>query len=357
MLLNNRYRIDLKEKPLGRGAFAEVRRAEDELLGRPVAVKLLDPKLVQMEGQPIIDQFMREVRAVARLNHPNLLTVYDMGQEGSQLFLVMELLEGGELTKRIKPDEPWTLEAVLDLLEPLAKGLEVAHTAGLVHRDIKPQNILYSHHGHPVLVDFGLVKVLSGSLYASGLHSNGKLLGTPEYMAPEQAHSQSVDARTDVYALGVLVYQLLTGRVPFKGKAAISTLFLACGTPREQLAFEGVDNAIADIVRRAVAIEMVERPNTPMAFVKTMQAHLKSIRSQAQLIIEAARAFSAGSWMQKPNGVQAPKLLYTAVHAGPATHIRVSDWEKALVQTIEVEYLHLLTKPQKDCYWTFDKRN
>lgn len=274
------WRYQLEEK-LGEGAFAEVWRAEDLKMGRKVAVKLLDEKLVEKDGERIVDQFLLEARAMAKLNHPNLVTIYDFGQDGSQLYIVMELLTGGELTDRINPDEPWTVEATIDLLQQIAAGLEVAHAAGIIHRDIKPQNILYSAADIPKLTDFGLAKILSGSLYLSNPQfSGGKLIGTPEYMAPEQAHSRAVNERTDVYALAIVTFQLLSGVLPFQGESAMSTLFLACGTPREQVREQlaQIPQELTTIVLQGMAIEQRDRQAHPLAFAQALQ------RSESQRI-------------------------------------------------------------------------
>lgn len=292
IILNNRYEL---QEPLGRGAFAQVWRARDRLLGRPVAVKMLERRLVELEGDAFGVMFQQEARAVAALDHPHIVHVYDVGEEGRQLYLVMELLPGGDLYQSLQTHGPYSLAETLALLTPIADALDVAHAAGLIHRDVKPQNILFARQQRPVLTDFGLVKVLSGSLYVSNpAFSGGQLLGTPEYMAPEQAQSRPVDARTDVYALAAVAFQLLTGKVPFQGDTAMSTLFLAVSTPRADLRSRlpaSLPPAAADCLLAALAVNPGERPAAPGEWLRQLQAaHESQAAAQAEQRAAARQA-------------------------------------------------------------------
>ena len=292
MMLQNRYEL---QELIGRGAFAQVWRAHDHLLNRPVAIKMLERRLVELEGESLSAMFQQEARAVAALNHPHIVHVYDVGQEGWQLYLVMELLPGGDLYQRLQAHGPYVLDETLALLQPIAAALDTAHAAGLVHRDVKPQNILFAPQQRPVLTDFGLVKVLSGSLYVSNpAFSGGQLLGTPEYMAPEQARGQAVDQRTDVYALAVVAFQLLTGSVPFKGDSVISTLFLAASTSRADLRPRlpaDLPADFVDLLLAALSAEPNERPASAGEWMAQLQAvQAKQAADRAQRDVAARQA-------------------------------------------------------------------
>lgn len=195
---------------LGEGGMAEVYRATHQTLGREVAIKVLNPVFSQDPTFPL--RFRREAKASARLNHPNIVTVYDFDEKGEIAYLVMELAGGGTLAER--SGQLATLGEVVSALGPVFEAVEYAHTRGIVHRDIKPDNVLLTDDQRPLLADFGLARIQSESLDISDI---GLILGTPYYMAPEQVLAEDVDPRADVYALGILTYAFVTGRVPFDG--------------------------------------------------------------------------------------------------------------------------------------------
>ena len=206
----DRYRIvDL----LGRGGMADVYRVADERLGREVALKLVPPEFARDPER--VERFGREVRAAAKLNHPNIVTAYEFGQMGDQPFYTMALMPGGDLKARIRahPDGMPPAEARA-ITAAMARALGYAHRLGFVHRDVKPENILFGTEGTPQLADFGIARAMSSG---TRMTATGMSIGSPHYASPEQARGRAVDGRSDLYSLGVVLYEMLTGRVPFDG--------------------------------------------------------------------------------------------------------------------------------------------
>ena len=196
---------------LGRGGMADVYRAEDERLGREVALKAVPPEFARDPER--VERFEREVRAAARLTHPNIVTVYEFGQGAGQHFYTMALMPGGDLKARIRahPEGMPPAEARA-VAAAMARALDYAHRQGFVHRDVKPENILFGEDGAPQLTDFGIARAMSSG---TRMTATGMSIGSPHYMSPEQARGKEVDGRSDLYSLGVVLYEMLTGRVPF----------------------------------------------------------------------------------------------------------------------------------------------
>lgn len=206
------YRI---ERELGRGGMATVYLAHQESLRRPVALKIMSPALLQDPG--FASRFLQEGATVARLMHPNIIKIYDSGIHENTYYLAMEYLPGGSLRDRIRQGlDP---EQGVDILYAMADALSYAHRRDIIHRDIKPQNILHYEDGTPILTDFGIAKLLGNT---TSLTVSGYTLGTPSYMSPEQARGQPVDARADIYALGILFFEMLTGRVPYTAPDSVA---------------------------------------------------------------------------------------------------------------------------------------
>ena len=216
-MLNGRYRLD---GPLGRGGMATVWRAWDTKLERPVAVKILDH--AGLDDPAAAERFDREAHTVARLTHPNVVAVYDVGTHDGAPYLVMELVDGATVAQLVA-EGPLPAAQVLSISEQIAAALEAAHAAGIVHRDIKPANVMVTGDGRVKVCDFGIARHTYAA--AQALTAPSTAVGTSAYMAPEQASGDKIDARTDLYALGCVIYTMVTGGPPFVGERDISVLY------------------------------------------------------------------------------------------------------------------------------------
>ena len=213
-VLGNRYEII---KKIGDGGMAFVYEAKDRLLNRTVAVKVLRPEFV--DDEEFLGKFKREAEAVASLSHPNIVNVYDVGEDGKVHYIVMELVEGQNLKDIIKNEGTLDEYTALDITKQIAKALGAAHKKGIIHRDINPHNILISNEGRLVKVtDFGIAKAVSSST----MTSTGSIIGSVHYFSPEQAKGKYVGNTTDLYSLGIVLYEMIIGRVPFRGDSPIS---------------------------------------------------------------------------------------------------------------------------------------
>jgi serine/threonine-protein kinase len=210
-----RYEIT---EPLGQGGMGTVYKAYDPLLARVVAVKVIS---AQFSTQPDLrERFFREARAVARLDHPNIVTVYDLGEEDGVPYLAMQFLEGRDLEHRMRSPEGMSLTRKVEIAIAIAGGLEHAHTAGIVHRDVKPANVFITNEGQIKLLDFGLARLVTSELTRSNV-----MVGTVNYMAPEQLRGEKTDHRVDIFSFGVVMYEMLSGRKPFQAESFASTMY------------------------------------------------------------------------------------------------------------------------------------
>jgi serine/threonine-protein kinase len=268
---------------IGEGGMGVVYRAEDEKLRRPVALKLLAPAFAADEERR--RRFLREAQAAAAVRHPAIAAIYEVGEDGDAAFIAMELVEGRTLRTMLDADPPTVSEAARIVTE-LARGLERAHSSGVIHRDLKPDNVMIEPDGRVKILDFGLAKLLEApgtegdaglsqrATRAADLTREGSLVGTAAYMSPEQARGQGLDLRSDLFSLGVLFYELLTGRHPFRGVTPMDTLsaILKVRPAAASAVNPDVPPALEAVLERLLAKEPGDRLPSASALVSELEA-------------------------------------------------------------------------------------
>jgi serine/threonine-protein kinase len=273
-LLSDRYRLDAM---VGTGGMSTVYRAFDTVLERQVAIKLMHREIASHSDQ--LERFRREARAVAQLNHPHVVGVIDAGEDDGTPYIVFEFVEGETLKDRIRRHGRLPLpEAVAYAIE-IARALGAAHERGIVHRDVKPQNVLVDEEGTAKVTDFGIARTLD----QDGLTADGRVLGTTDYVSPEQALGHAVTGQSDLYSLGIVLYEMLTGEVPFSGEnqVAVAMKHVREEIPDIQMRRPEVSSALAAVLDRATAKDLGRR----YADDSQLIADLEDV-----LAIEAARA-------------------------------------------------------------------
>jgi serine/threonine protein kinase len=253
------------KRELAKGGMATVYLAVQESFDRELALKVMAPELVA--DSTFAERFLREARIVAHLAHPNIISVYDVGVSNNNYFLAMELHTGGDLASKIAGGISHS--KAIDILRQIAGALKYAHTNGYVHRDIKPGNVLFSHHGHVVLTDFGIAKAADSStdltqvkrvVGDSEMTKEGSIVGTPSYMSPEQARGRAVDGRADMYSLGIMLYEMLTRNVPYTSPDPFAVAIMHINEPVPRLPEEHA--IFQDLLEKLLAKEPDERFQT-----------------------------------------------------------------------------------------------
>ena len=247
-VVGGRYAI---EEVLGRGGMSSVYRAHDRVLEREVALKVLNQAL--SDDPEHVERFRREARAIAQLSHPNLVTVMDRGQVEGHEFIVFELVRGQNLKELLAEQRALPVEDALGFVRQAARGLEYAHAHGVVHRDVKPQNILVDPLGTAKVTDFGIARLIEQE--DGTITQSGTIMGTSDYLSPEQATGKEVDDRSDQYSLGVLLFELLTGEVPYDGDGAVTVALkhVHDPVPSVRTRRSEVSPRVDELVRRAMA--------------------------------------------------------------------------------------------------------
>src|SRR4051795_10866 len=268
-VLSGRYEL---EELVGTGGMSSVFRAHDRLLDRKVALKVLHEQY--MADEEYVERFRREARAVAALSHPNIVTVIDRGDHEGRQFIVFEYVEGENLKRLIERRGPAPVTTALELGMQMARGLSFAHQQGLVHRDVKPQNILLNGDGRAKVTDFGIARSLD---VQHGMTQTGTVLGTSDYIAPEQAQGQRVDEHSDVYSLGVVLYEMLTNEVPFAGEnfVAVAMRHINEEPPSIRDKRPDVSPRLEAAVQRAMAKRPEDRFHTMADFCRELEANLQ----------------------------------------------------------------------------------
>src|SRR3954466_9056155 len=246
-VIADRYEL---EELVGSGGMSSVYKARDRLLERNVALKVLHPHYG--DDPEYVERFRREARAVAQLSHPHIVTVIDRGEDGGQQFIVFEYVDGENLKQLVERMGPLPTRRAVELAVEIANALAFAHEHGLVHRDVKPQNVLITPDGDAKVTDFGIARSLD---VEHGMTQTGTVLGTSNYLSPEQASGKATTPATDVYSLGVVLYELLTAEVPFPGENFVA------------VAMKHVNEPVPDIAAK--------RPDTPLRLVSAIERALE----------------------------------------------------------------------------------
>jgi len=250
--LNGRYRLDAR---IASGGMSTVYRAFDETLQRQVAIKLMSREVSSDSDQ--LERFRREARAVAQLNHPHVVGVIDAGEDEGRPYIVFEYVEGETLKQRIRRHGRLTIAEAIAYAIEIGRALGAAHARHIVHRDVKPQNVLIDEEGTAKVTDFGIARTLE----EEGLTADGRVLGTTDYVAPEQALGRHVTGQSDLYSLGIVLYEMLTGEVPFKGdnQVAVAMKHVREALPDVQSKRPEVSAALASVLDRATAKRVEDR--------------------------------------------------------------------------------------------------
>jgi len=257
---------------LGEGGMAIVYKAYDTRLERDVAVKVIRTEKLTIETMgKTLKRFEREAKALAKLTHPNIVPITDYGEHDEKPYLVMPYLPGGTLKQKLGKPIPW--EDSVRLLIPIARALHYAHQQGIIHRDVKPSNILITQSGEPMLTDFGIAKILLDTEETADLTGTGMGVGTPEYMSPEQFQGKGVDARTDVYSLGVVLYEMVTGRKPYQADTPAAVLIkqVTEALPRPKSLVPELPDALEKVLLKALAKNKEDRFQDVAAFGNALE--------------------------------------------------------------------------------------
>jgi len=303
---------------LGRGGMAVVYKGYNPGLERTVALKALPEELAGDEE--FITRFIREARTAAQLKHPNIATVFDVEQEGDTNYIVMEFLPGHTLQHEIQNNGALSLTQILEIIHALADALDYAHERGLTHRDVKPSNVMVGPDGHVTLMDFGIVKAAAGIK----LTREGMRIGTPEYMSPEQSQGKKVDHRSDIYSLGVVLYEMLTGRVPFRATSPHEVLRShAYQQPPPPSKFaSSLSPAVEKVVLRALA----KRPGRRFQTARQLAAALEqAARPQQAEPVERERRREAKLRLVAADGREFRLVGVVGLGRGADNKVRIPD--------------------------------
>src|SRR5690606_3237819 len=320
-LLDGRYRV---ESRIARGGMASVYLALDVRLERTVAVKVMHPSLA--EDPQFVQRFIGEAKSVARLSHPNIVQVFDQGTDGTHVYLSMEYIPRRSLREMLRARRRLPVREALEIVIPVLAALGAAHQAGLIHRDIKPENVLIADDGRVKVVDFGLARAIHGG----HLTRTGTMIGTIGYMSPEQVTTGTADARSDVYAVGIMLFELLTGRQPYAGETAMSIAYRHVheNVPAPSSVVPGIPASVDALVRSATDRDPDRRPR------------------DATAMLVAAVAVPRGLTQGGAAHPTPPPGSGTATAVHPAEDLDpVPEREERLAETMIQPQVELLTSP------------
>jgi serine/threonine-protein kinase len=278
---------------LGQGAMGVVYKATDPLIDRVVAIKTINLGLAQEEKEEYEARFYQEAKAAGRLSHPNIVTIYDVGKSGDVAYIAMEFLQGREIRDVLDDGEKLPVAQVLDIVSQVALGLAYAHEHGIVHRDVKPSNIMMIRDGHVKITDFGIARMESAAVRTQ----TGMVLGSPKYMSPEQVMGKLIDQRSDIFSLGVMLYEMLTGKAPFVGENVNAIMYQTLNgvPPPPSTVNPDVPDMLNFIVAKALAKSLDDRYQSAKDMANDLRACRDSLprSSEAVAVSKSASATAA----------------------------------------------------------------
>jgi tetratricopeptide (TPR) repeat protein/predicted Ser/Thr protein kinase len=327
-IIAERYEI---LKLLGQGGMGAVYKAKDRELDRLVALKVIRPELAGHAS--ILQRFKQELLLARKITHRNIIRIYDLGVAEGLRFITMEFVEGQDLSSLLEERHKYPPEEAVTILRQVCAALEAAHNEGVVHRDLKPQNIMMGAGGRVCVMDFGLARSMEGH----GMTQAGAVMGTPAYMSPEQAKGMPVDQRSDLYTLGIIAYVLLTGEIPFKADSALASMLLRTqGPPTPSIQLDpSIPQKLSDVVQKALAVDPQDRYQTAAEFAKDLEdwqegtlareivtprvAMMAESNAKKWIalavgcaIVLAAAGYGVERWLHRPHGPISPKTVLIA---------------------------------------------
>ena len=266
---------------LGQGAMGVVYKATDPLIDRVVAIKTINLALALDEKEEYEARFYQEAKAAGRLSHPNIVTIYDVGKSGDVAYIAMEFLKGREVRDILDDGEKLPVAQVIDIVIQVAQGLAYAHEHGIVHRDIKPSNIMVIRDGHVKITDFGIARMESAAVHTQ----TGMVLGSPKYMSPEQVMGKAIDQRSDIFSLGVMLYEMLAGKTPFVGENVNAIMYQTLNTvPLPPSAMNpDVPEMLNFIVAKALAKSLEDRYQDAKDLANDLRACRDNLRQPSEV--------------------------------------------------------------------------
>jgi serine/threonine protein kinase len=336
---------------LGQGAMGVVYKAKDPLIDRVVAIKTINLGLAMDEKEEYEGRFYQEAKAAGRLNHPNIVTIYDVGKSGDVAYIAMEFLEGRELRDILNEGALLPIDQVLNIVAQVAQGLAYAHQHDIVHRDVKPSNIMVIRDGHVKITDFGIARMASSSVRTQ----TGMVLGSPKYMSPEQVMGKNIDQRSDIFSLGVMLHEMLTGQAPFNGENVNAIMYqtLNAVPPPPSMLNKAVPEMVDFIVAKALAKGLEDRYQNAKDFAVDLRTCCDTLPHSGEQI-DLSKPPSGGE-NKLPNAID----ITARVGAGEeeeksASHVGLSKAFDSAVATMRLAALTATSEDVDELSKTFN---
>ncbi len=308
---------------IGQGAMGIVYKAKDPLIGRIVAIKTIGLGLMSDDKEEYEGRFYQEAKAAGCLSHPSIVTIYDVGKSDDIAYIAMEFLEGSELRDILKGGQILSEDQVLDIVIQVALGLDYAHEHGIIHRDVKPSNIMIIRDGHVKITDFGIARMASSTVKTQ----TGMVLGSPKYMSPEQVMGQNLDLRSDIFSLGVMTYELLTRKTPFNGENISAIMYQTVNTVPPPPS--SINSAVPQMLDLVVAKAMAKKLDERYQNAKELASDLRVCRRAMQRDMPAENLSAPQSLLQ-PNEMLAARRKLPEEAPRPAANGRSNAFDSSV---------------------------